>query len=110
MGTNQIGSEVAQCVNRARPSSQEVLEVFGSAIKAKSMLIKDGLFSNYDRIKQKHLTSMIVSDYHEYTEVFPLNIVKNMYSRLKVLYRFNRCVSSEDKKTIVSFMDQRAKT
>ena len=37
MGTNRIGSEVAQCVNRARPSSQEVIEVFGSSIKEKSM-------------------------------------------------------------------------
>ena len=37
MGTNRIGSEIAQCVNRAKPSSQEVIEVFGSSIKEKSM-------------------------------------------------------------------------
>lgn len=48
MGTNRMGKEVAQCVNRARPSSQEVIEVFGATIKEKSMLINDGLFSNYN--------------------------------------------------------------
>ena len=37
MGTNRIGCEVAQCVNRAKPSSQEVTEVFGTSIKEKSM-------------------------------------------------------------------------
>ncbi len=95
MGTNRIGSEVAQCVNRAKPSSQEVIEVFGSAIKEKSMLINDGLFSNYELIKQKHLTSMIVSDHHEYTEVIHLNTVNNMHSGFKNLYRFYRGVSSK---------------
>ena len=52
MDTNRIGKEMAQCVNRARPSSQEVIEVFGSSIKEKSMLVNDGLFSNYELIKQ----------------------------------------------------------
>ena len=61
-------------------------------------------------IKQKHLTRMIVSDHHEYTEVFHLNILNIMHLRFKDLHRFNRCDSSEDKKTIVSFMDQSVKT
>ena len=95
MGTNRIGSEVAQYVNRAKPSSQEVIEVFGSSIKEKSMLINDGLFSNYELIKQNHLTSMIVSDHHEYTEVLHLNTVNNMHSGFKNLYRFYRGVSSK---------------
>jgi len=95
MGTNRIGSEVAQCVNRARPSSQEVLEIFGSSIKEKSMLINDGLFSNYELIKQKHLTSMIVSDHHEFTDVLHLNTVNNMHSGFKNLYRVYRGVSSK---------------
>lgn len=61
MGTNRMGKEVAQCVNRAWPSSQEVIEVFGSTIKEKSMLVNNGFFSNYEMIKQNHLTNMVVS-------------------------------------------------
>ncbi len=95
MGTNRIGSEVALCVNRAKPSLLEVIEVFGSSIKDKSMLINDGLFSNYELIKQKHLTSMIVSDHHEYNEVLHLNTVNNIHSGFKDLYRFYRGVSSK---------------
>jgi len=95
MGTNRIGCEVAQCVNRARSSSQEVIEVFGSSIKEKSMLINDGLFSNYELIKQNQLTSMIVSDHHEFTDVLHLNTVNNMHSGFKTLYRYYRGVSSK---------------
>lgn len=95
MGTNRMGKVVAQCVNRARPSSQEVIEVFGSTIKSKSMLINDGLFSNYELVKQKHLTSMVVSDHHEFTEVLHLNTVNNMHSGFKDLYRYYREISSK---------------
>jgi len=95
MGTNRLGKEVAQCVNRARPSSQEVIEVFGDVIKEKSMLVNDGLFSNYELIKQNQLTSMIVSDHHEFTDVLHLNTVNNMHSGFKALYRVYRGVSSK---------------
>lgn len=95
MGTNRMGKEVAQCVNRARPSSQEVIEVFGDVIKEKSMLINDGLFSNYERIKRNQLTSMIVSDHHEFTDVLHLNTVNTMHSGFKTRYRFYRGVSSK---------------
>jgi len=59
------------------------------------MLINDGLFSNYELIKQNHLTSMIVSDHHEYTEVIHLNTINNMHSGFKELYRYYRGVSSK---------------
>jgi len=90
-----MGKEVAQCVNRAKPSSQEVIEVFGSSIKEKSMLINDGLFSNYELINQNHLTNMIVSDHHEFTEVLHLNTTSNMHSGFKDLYRSYQGVSSK---------------
>lgn len=46
MGTNRVGQELVQCVNRAKPSSKEVIQVFGSVIKEQSILINDELFSN----------------------------------------------------------------
>lgn len=95
MGTNRMGKEVAQCVNRIRPSSEEVIEVFGATIKEKSMLANDGLFLNYELIKQNHLTSMIVSDHHEFTDVLHLNTVNNMHSGFKTLYRYYCGVSSK---------------
>ena len=59
-------------------------EVIGSSIKGKKMLINDGHFSNYQRIKQNHLTSMIASDHHKFTDVLHLNTVKNMHSGFKL--------------------------
>jgi len=93
--TNRIGCEIALSVYRAKPSSQEVIEVFGSYIKEKSMLISERLFSNYKLIKQKHLTSMIVSDHREFTDVIHLNTVNNMHSGFKDLYRSYQGVSSK---------------
>lgn len=95
MGSNRIGSEVAQCINLANPCSQEVIELFGPSIKSKSMLIDDGLFSNYELVKQKHLTSLVVSDHYEFSEVLQLNAVNNMHSGFKDLYRYYRGVSSQ---------------
>ena len=95
MGTNRLGQELVQCVNRARPSSQEVVQVFGDVIQAKSILINDGLFSNYDLIKQNQLTSVIVSDHQEFTSTVHLNTVNNMHSGFKALYRHYRGVSTK---------------
>ena len=95
MGTNRLGQELVQCVNRARPSSQEVVQVFGDVIQAKSILINDGLFSNYDLIEQNQLTSVIVSDHQEFTSTVHLNTVNNMHSGFKDLYRHYRGVSTK---------------
>ena len=95
MGTNRLGQELVQCINRARPSSQEVVQVFGDVIQAKSILINDGLFSNYDLIKQNQLTSVIVSDHQEFTSTVHLNTVNNMHSGFKALYRHYRGVSTK---------------
>lgn len=46
-GTNRLGHELVQCVNRTKPTSKEVIKVFGSVIQAQSILINDGFFSNY---------------------------------------------------------------
>lgn len=95
MGSNRNGKEVALCINRAKPSSDEVICVFHPLIKDKTMLINDGLFSNYELIKLRHLTSMVVGHHKEYTEVVHLNTVNNMHSGFKELYRSYRGVASK---------------
>ena len=95
MGTYRLGQELVQCVNRAKPSSKEVIQVFGSVIKEQSILINDGLFSNYDLIQQNKLTSMVVSDHQTFTPVIHLNTVNSMHSGFKKLYRHYRGVSTK---------------
>lgn len=95
MGTNRLGQELVQCINRAQPSSKEVVQVFGDVIQAKSILINDGLFSNYELIKQNQLTSIIVSEYQKFTSTVHLNTVNNMHSGFKTLYRYHRGVSTK---------------
>lgn len=56
-----------KCVNRAKPHSREVIEVFGSVIKEKSILINDEVFSNYELIKQNNLISRVGSNHQEFT-------------------------------------------
>ena len=92
---DRVCKEIVQCVNRARPRSQEVIEIFGASIKAKSMLINDGFFSNYELIKQNQLTSINVSDHYEFTDLLHLNIVKHMHFGFKVFYRCYRGVYSK---------------
>ena len=72
-----------------------MIQVFGSVIKEQSILINDGLFSNYDLIQQNKLTSMVVSDHQAFTSVIHLNTVNNMHSGFKQLYRNYRGVSTK---------------
>lgn len=95
MGTNRLGQEIARCVNRAKPTSKEVITVFGSVIQKKSILINDGLFSNYALIEENKLTSLVVSDHQEFTSTIHLNTVNNMHSGFKELYRHFRGVSTK---------------
>lgn len=59
------------------------------------MLVNDGLFSNHELIKHKHLTSRVVLDHHEFTDVLHMNMMNNMHSDFKTLYRYYRGVSSK---------------
>ena len=51
METNRLGNKIIQYVNRAKPTSNEVIQVFGSIIQERASLINDGLFSNFELIK-----------------------------------------------------------
>ena len=95
MGTNRLGRGLVQCIHRAKSSSKEVIQVFGSVIQDQSILINDGLFSNDALIKQNQLTRLVVSDQHEFTPVIHLNTVNNMHSGFKKLDRQYRGVSTK---------------
>lgn len=84
------GYRKKKCVNRAKPTSNEVIQGFGSVIQKQSILINDGLFSNYELIKQNELTSVVVSEHHEFTSTIHLNTINNMHSGFKQLYRHYR--------------------
>jgi len=60
MGTNRIGSKTAHCVNRAKPGSHEVIEVFGSSIcirDSKTYIDFSGCFIEMDN--QEKLTVFV---------------------------------------------------
>ena len=95
MGTNRLGHELVQCVYRAKPTSNEVIQVFGSVIQKQSIQINDGLLSNFELIKQNELTSVVVSDHHEFTSTIHLNTVNNMHLGFKRLCRHYRGVSTK---------------
>ena len=58
METNPLGQELLQCMNRAKLHPTKSFNFFDSVIQNQSMLINDGLFSNYKLIRQNQLTSM----------------------------------------------------
>lgn len=94
-GDQSFRALLVQCVNRAKPTSNEVIQGFGSVIQKQSILINDGLFSNYELIKQNELTSVVISEHHEFTSTIHLNTINNRHSGFKQLYRHYRGVSTK---------------
>ena len=94
-GADRVGHMVAQCVNRAKPTSHHILSVFQFKVSAQSIIITDGAFC-YDAIKQVTRASDISLKSHtSFTPVLHLNTVNNLHSHFKQLMIKYRGVSTK---------------
>ena len=92
-GIQRDGSAIAKTVNRAKPSSEELRQVFEGHIADNTVLCTDGLRS-YGILES--ITDCAVIDVNkESSELFNLNTVNSMHSYIKETYNQYRGVATK---------------
>ena len=95
VATDRDNHVIARCVNRAKPSSEDLVEALASHIAGKSVLLCDGAAS-YNLLAEKTDCQKISLVGHEaYNKLYHLNTVNNLHSRFKEMMRRFRGVSSK---------------
>lgn len=95
MATDRTGHMIAKCVNRARPSSEDLIAALGNHIEPQSVLMCDGAAS-YNALAE-HVQSKKVEliGHDSYDKVYHLNTVNSLHSRFKDMIRRFRGVASK---------------
>lgn len=92
-GAQRKSSVVIKAVNRAKPSSEEVAEVFTGHIADGALLLTDGLRSY--SILESLADCSIKNVEDEKTSFYNLNTVNNLHSVIKKQYEFYRGVATK---------------
>lgn len=86
---------VATCVNRAKPSGEDLINALSSHIHPQSVLLCDGATA-YNRLAEQLKCKKVELVRHEsYDRVFHLNTVNSLHSRIKEMLRQFRGVASK---------------
>ena len=86
---------ITRCVNRGKPSSEDLVNALADHIAGKSVLLCDKARS-YNRLAEKTNCEKIALDGHEsYNKVYHLNTVNSLHSRFKEMMRKLRGVASK---------------
>ena len=86
---------IARCVNRAKPSSEDLANALAEHIAGKSLLLCDGATS-YNYLAEKTDCEKISLVGHEsYNKVYHLNTVNSLHSRFKEMLRTFRGVATK---------------
>ena len=95
VASDRTGHVIARCVNRAKPSSENLVRALASHIAEKSVLLCDGAAS-YNLLAEKTDCQKIALVGHEaYNKVYHLNTVNNLHSRFKEMLRKFRGVATK---------------
>lgn len=93
-GVERKGSAMALTVNRAKPSSKELEEVFKGHIKEGTLVLCDGLKS-YLTLEKKEGCSVRDVTREREGKFFNLNAVNSLHSFIKGRYRYYRGVATK---------------
>ena len=86
---------VARCVNRAKPSSEDLVNALAEHIAGKSLILCDGATS-YNYLAEKTDCQKVSLVGHEsYNKVYHLNTVNSLHSRFKEMLRKFRGVATK---------------
>ena len=86
---------VATCVNRAKPSGEDLVNALGSHIVPQSVLLCDGA-SAYNKLANKlECKKVVLVGHSSYDRLYHLNTVNNLHSRIKEMLRQFRGVASQ---------------
>ena len=90
VAADREGRVVARCVNRARPTSENIKDAIGDSIAEKSVFQCDGAAAYNKLVAEKHCTQVVLKTHSDYNKVYHLNTVNSLHSRLKdMLKHFN---------------------
>lgn len=89
------GNLTACCVNRAKPSSEDIENAIGSSISEGSVFQCDGAAAYNHLIAEKKCIQIILNSHADYNKVYHLNTVNGLHSRLKEIFKRFRGVSSK---------------
>lgn len=95
VATDRDNHVIARCVNRAKPSSEDLVEALASHIAGESVLLCDGAAS-YNLLAEKTDCQKVSLVGHEsYNKLYHLNTVNSLHSRFKEMMRKLRGVASK---------------
>lgn len=90
VAADRDGNVVARCVNRARPSSDHIIEAIGGSITKESVFQCDGATAYNKLVTEKKCIQVVLKSHDDYNKVYHLNTVNSLHSRLKdMLKHFN---------------------
>lgn len=95
VAADREGNLTACCVNRAKPSSEDIENAIGSSILEGSVFQCDGAAAYNHLIAEKKCIQIILNSHADYNKVYHLNTVNGLHSRLKEIFKRFRGVSSK---------------
>lgn len=95
VAADREGNLTARCVNRAKPSSEDIENAIGSSISEGSVFQCDGAAAYNHLIAEKKCIQIVLNSHADYSKVYHLNTVNGLHSRLKDIFKRFRGVSSK---------------
>ena len=89
------GLVVARCVNRAKPTSENVQEALGARIGENVVFLCDGATAYNKLIEAKKCRKLVLNTHEDYNKAYHLNTVNGLHSRLKAMLRRFLGISSK---------------
>ena len=93
--TDRNKNVFAKCVNRAKPSSEDIIKALSAHVSRKSVLLCDGAASYNQLADTLECKKIELIGYESYDKVYHLNTVNNLHSRIKRMLGQFRGVASK---------------
>ena len=81
--TDRNKNVFAKCVNRAKPSSEDIIKALSAHVSRKSVLLCDGAASYNQLADTLECKKIELIGHESYDKVYHLNTVNNLHSRIK---------------------------
>lgn len=95
VAADRDGNVVARCVNRAKPSAEDIKAAIGDRIAEDSVLQCDGATAYNKLAEEKRCEKVVLKSHADYNKVYHLNTVNGLHSRLKEMLRHFNGVSTK---------------
>lgn len=95
VATDREGRIIARCVNRAKPTAQNIAEALGARIGESGVFLCDGATAYNKLVEEKKCEKIVLKSRDDYNKAHHLNTVNGLHSRLKTMLRQFRGVSSK---------------